>query len=128
MSLLPSDYHILEVSLFNESDLALLDTDDFKKRYDVLIANAHDIRLHSRLTGHDWIIISDYSCRHCQIQHRHSSIYPFHHQRGRHKSLSDALHYIRNHDTWFHNRQAQHRKELRNRRLKSLPMPPGGGS
>ena len=69
--------------------------------YAILVSNGHDVRLKSRLTGHEWIIISPYDKRCCEILHRHSAGSPFHHQRGRYESLSAALDYIRQHDAWF---------------------------
>lgn len=78
-----------------------------KDRYRILICNAHDIRLRSLLTGHEWIIISPYDGSICEILHRHSSRYPFHHQRGQYESLSCALDYISKHDVWFNNKHKQ---------------------
>ena len=69
--------------------------------YAILVSNGHDVRLKSRLTGHEWIIISPYDGSSCEILHRHSAGSPFHHQQGRYGSLSSALDYIRQHDTWF---------------------------
>ena len=70
--------------------------------YDTLIFTCHDIRLHSRLTGHEWLIVTYYGSDICEIRHRHSSRDPFHHQRGSFKSLSDAITYIRQHDHWYY--------------------------
>ena len=75
-----------------------------KDGYMILICNAHDIRLRSLLTGHEWIVISPYDGSSCEILHRHSMRDPFHHQRGRYRSLSYALDYIRQHDSWFKSR------------------------
>lgn len=77
--------------------------------YAILVSNGHDVRLKSRLTGHEWIIISPYDGSSCEILHRHSAGSPFHHQQGRYGSLSSALDYIRQHDAWFL-RKVQYRK------------------
>ena len=69
--------------------------------YAVLVSNSHDIRIRSHITGHEWIVISPYDGSSCEILHRHSDRSPYHHQRGQYKSLSSALDYIRQHDTWF---------------------------
>ena len=71
-----------------------------KKDYQILICNAHDIRLRSLLTGHEWIIISPYDGSSCEILHRHSYRDPFHHQKGRYSTLSESLTYIKDHDAW----------------------------
>lgn len=78
-----------------------------KDEYQILICNAHDVRLQSRVTGHEWIIISPYDGSACEILHRHSARYPFHHQRGQYGSLSCALDYISKHDVWFNNKRQQ---------------------
>ena len=70
-------------------------------KYIILQMNYHDVTIHSRVTGHDWIIVSNYSGPDCYILHRHSGRYPYHRQRGRFKSLQDALDYIIHHDEWF---------------------------
>ena len=85
--------------MFSRDDLFLLRT--LEQEYAVLIANCHDIRLRSNLTGHEWIVISPYDGCSCEILHRHSGRDPFHHQQGRYKSLSLALDYIRGHDQWY---------------------------
>ena len=77
-----------------------------EESYTILIFNHHDIRLRSRLTGHEWIVISPYDNSSCEILHRHSPDGPFHHQRGQYGSLSSALDYIRQHDTWFCEKKA----------------------
>ena len=61
----------------------------------------HDIKLRSRLTGHEWIIVSPYDGSSCEILHRHSDRNSFHHQKGQHSCLSKALDYIRSHDCWY---------------------------
>ena len=81
----------------DEIDLVYL----LKEEYMILICNAHDVRLQSRMTGHEWIIISPYDGSSCEILHRHSARSPYHHQRGRYGFLSAALDYIRQHDAWF---------------------------
>jgi hypothetical protein len=77
-----------------------------KDEYQILICNAHDVRLQSRVTGHEWIIISPYDGSACEILHRHSSRYAFHHQRGKYLSMQTALAYIKEHDNWFAKRDA----------------------
>ena len=64
-----------------------------KEEYKILVCNAHDIRLRSEITGHEWIIISPYDGSSSELLHRHSNRNPFHHQ-GRYGSLSSALNYI----------------------------------
>lgn len=81
-----------------------------KEEYEILVCNAHDIRLRSEITGHEWIIISPYDGSSSELLHRHSNRNPFHHQ-GRYGSLSSALNYIRRHDTWFH--EKMQRREIR---------------
>ena len=85
--------------MFNRDNLVPLSS--LKREYDIIISNGHDIRLQSKLTGHEWIIISPYDGSSCEILHRHSVRDPFHHQRGRCPSLTDAIEYIRNHDSWY---------------------------
>ena len=88
--------------MFSRDELFLLGT--VEQEYAVLIANCHDVRLRSYLTGHEWIVISPYDGSLCEILHRHSLRYAFHHQRGRYMSLSDAYEYIRKHDQWYSRR------------------------
>lgn len=85
--------------MFSKTELDLIQTLD--KEYSILVKNGHDIRLRSRLSGHEWIIITTYSSSCCEILHRHSVRDPFHHQRGRFLSIDDALRYIQSHDRWF---------------------------
>ena len=66
--------------MFSRDDLFLLRT--LEQEYAVLIANCHDIRLRSNLTGHEWIVVSPYDGSSCEILHRHSGRDSFHHQRG----------------------------------------------
>ena len=72
-----------------------------KEEYHVIICNAHDIRMRSLLTGHEWIVISPYDGGSCEVLHRHSSDSPFHRQRGRYGSFQLALDYIKKHDAWY---------------------------
>ena len=69
--------------------------------YIIYHLNVHDTRIRSMVTGHDWIIVSSYEWPSCTIEHRHSTRYPFHIQRGRYKSLKEAMDYIINHDDWY---------------------------
>ena len=85
--------------MFSRDELLLLRT--LEQEYVVLIANYHDVRLRSYLTGHEWIVISPYDGSLCEILHRHSVRYTFHHQRGRYPSLVSALDYIYKHDLWY---------------------------
>ena len=85
--------------MFRLDELAIVCA--LRDSYRILICNAHDVHLQSLLTRHEWIIISPYDGSSCEILHRHSPDGPFHHQRGQYKSLSSALDYIRQHDTWF---------------------------
>ena len=83
--------------MFSKKDLAeiILRTG---KEYNVIRSYWHDVHLHSLLTGHDWIIMSNYADEQCIIMHRHSDRYPYHRQRGHYASIWDALDYIRMHD------------------------------
>jgi hypothetical protein len=76
-------------------------TYSLQTEYVILILNEHDIKLRSRLTGHEWIIVSPYDGSSCEILHRHSDRDSFHHQKGQHSCLSKALDYIRSHDCWY---------------------------
>ena len=96
--------------MFSRSDLAIISTADFKDQYDIRIANAHDINIHSRVTGHDWVIISNYARRTCIIMHRHSNKDPFHRQQGSYESLQDAIGYICRHDIWFSDKRNHHQE------------------
>ena len=72
-----------------------------KSSYTVIQSNHHDVTLHSSVTGHDWIIVSNYETRGCYILHRHSAKDPYHRQQGTYKSLEEALEYINRHEKWF---------------------------
>ena len=76
--------------MFSKTDLLKLSTAEIKEHYDVRIQNAHDITLHSKVTGHDWVIVSGFDTAACTIMHRHSSREPYHHQAGRYKGLEEA--------------------------------------
>lgn len=111
--------------MFTASDLTALDTAGFKRRYEVRTVNAHDISLHSHISGHDWMIISNYTTSGCIIMHRHSNKDPFHRQHGHYESLQDALVYISHHDNWFFGRKKRHLKAVNAKRLaRSLNSPP----
>ena len=92
--------------MFSRNDLDLLHA--LEPEYAITVSNGHDIRLRSRITNHEWIIISPYDGSSCEIQHRHSAHYPFHHQRGKYDTLALALNYIKNHDSWY--REKERRK------------------
>lgn len=81
----------------SELDLVYL----LREEYEILICNAHDVHLQSKLSGHEWVIISPYAGGPCEIMHRHSARDPFHRQQGRYKSFTLALDYIRGHDQWY---------------------------
>ena len=83
--------------MFEESELDLLRQSPYK----IIQMNHHAVTFHSSRTGHDWIIVSNYSSPACYILHRHSRKYPYHRQQGRFKSLKDALGYIDRHEEWF---------------------------
>lgn len=89
--------------MFSTEELNFLHS--LEQEYTVSISNGHDIRIQSRITGHEWVIISPYDVGPCEILHRHSARNPLHHQRGRYLSLKAALEYIRNHDNWFAQRK-----------------------
>ena len=97
-----------KVLMFTTSELkSLRSLTDGK--YVILIANAHDITISSLLTGHEWIIVSDYGNTSCSIRHRHSRVCPFHRQRGIYPSMKAALDYIEEHDRFFASKQAGRR-------------------
>ena len=83
--------------MFSDHDIALLK----QSPYSILQINHHDVAFHSEFTGHDWIIISYYDASDCYILHRHSRRYSYHRQKGKHRSLKDALVYIKGHEEWF---------------------------
>ena len=89
--------------MFLRSELDLVCS--LRDEYKILICNAHDIRLLSRMTGHEWIIISPYDKRCCEVLHRHSGKDPFHYQ-GKYRLLTSAIGYIQKHDTWYSRRHA----------------------
>lgn len=88
--------------MFSKDNLDYLKQQD---GYLVIRANHHDVTIHSLITGHDWIIVSNYETPHCYILHRHSGRYSYHRQRGRYKDLKDALDYIKRHDEWYKKQQ-----------------------
>ena len=85
--------------MFDEAGMSLLR----QSSYDILQLNHHDATIHSRDTGHEWIIVSNYQSPGCYLLHRHSARDPYHRQRGTYKSLEDALGYIEHHEKWFIN-------------------------
>ena len=94
-----------ESRMFSNSDI-INALPGLNEEYDILISNHHDIRIHSHLTSHDWIIISPYDSRSCTILHRHSDRSPFHRQRGQYTSLASALEYIKRHDQWYSSKRS----------------------
>lgn len=94
--------------MFSRSDLLFLDTVS-RQKYRILISNCHDVTISSLLTGHEWIIISDYGADTCRILHRHSRSCPFHTQRGTYRSMGAALRYIEGHDRYFASKNAPSR-------------------
>lgn len=85
--------------MFSNSDITRLR----QSPYGIIQINHHDVTLHSELTGHDWIIVSYYDVSDCYILHRHSGREPYHRQKGKYKSLNEALGYIAKHEKWFSN-------------------------
>ena len=83
--------------MFSKEDLAEL-IPRVGGEYNVIRSNGHDIYLHSLLTGHDWIVMSNYADMQCIIMHRHSDRYPYHRQHGHYASIWSALEYINLHD------------------------------
>ena len=83
--------------MFSRPDL------DYLKQlpYDIIVVNNHDATIQSRITNHEWIVVSNYDNPDCYILHRHFRRYPFHRQQGRYKDLKEALDYIEKHDSWF---------------------------
>ena len=63
-------------------------------------ASAHDLTIRSCVTGHDWVILSFYDSPRCILYHRHNARYPFHQQKGRYKSLEEAVSYIKGHEAY----------------------------
>ena len=84
--------------MFTKEDIKMVK--EWKTDYKIITSNCHDIRLTSRRTSHEWILISSYGGSACEIRHRHSSRDPFHRQPGRYRSLAEALQYIVRHDEW----------------------------
>ena len=85
--------------MFSKEDLEIMKNNTSK--YIIFQMNHHDVTIHSSRTGHDWVIVSNYSRPNCYLLHRHSRKYPFHQQKGRFKSLKDAIDYIDRHEEWF---------------------------
>ena len=84
--------------MFSKEDLEYLKQHD---AYTITQANHHDVTIHSLVSGHDWIMVSNYENPGCYILHRHNGRDPFHKQQGRYKSLKDALDYIKRHDKFY---------------------------
>lgn len=87
-----------------------------EKNYCILNANGHDITLKSQLTGHEWIIITNFSNGRCRVRHRHSCLVPFHEQRGQYDSMEGALAYIEIHDEWFATKECLRKEYVASRR------------
>ena len=83
--------------MFSKTDLEYL----HEQPYDILQQNYHDVTIHSRITDHEWIVVSNYDNSDCYVLHRHSRRYSFHRQPGRYKDLKEALNFIAKHDAWF---------------------------
>ena len=97
-----------KVLMFTTSDLEIL-SELTNQHYRILVANGHDITISSLLTGHEWVIVSDYGCDTCYILHRHSRCYPFHPHHGFYKSMADAFKYIEGHDIRHARKKAGHK-------------------
>ena len=82
--------------MFSDRDLELIKGSP----YEVRQSNHHDVTLHSALTGHDWVIVTNYALPDCYLLHRHSAGRPYHRQRGQYGSLMEALRYIDGHEKW----------------------------
>ena len=91
--------------MFSQNDLELLT--NIQDYYIILHVNGHDIHLYSRITSHEWIIISPYDNSACVIRHRHSVKDSFHIQSGRYSSLNASLQYIIKHDNWYHRKKVK---------------------
>ena len=91
--------------MFNKEDLISLKSKGSK--YIILHMNYHDVTIQSRRTGHDWVIMSNYSNPNCYILHRHSGKYPYHQQKGHYRSMKDAMEYIDRHEDWFVDRHKE---------------------
>ena len=76
--------------MFSKEDLAEL-IPRVGGEYNVIRSNGHDIYLHSLLTGHDWIVMSNYADMQCIIMHR-----------GHYASIWSALEYINQHDKSYY--------------------------
>jgi len=83
--------------MFSKTDLEYLQ----KQPYDLVLVNYHDATIYSPLTGHDWVIMSNYENPGCYILHRHSRRDPYHRQEGSYKNLIEAVDYINGHEKWF---------------------------
>lgn len=83
--------------MFSDDDLELIKG----SAYEVRQVNHHDVTLHSGLTGHDWIIVTNYASPDCYLLHRHSDAQSYHRQRGQYRSLDEALRYIDAHEEWY---------------------------
>ena len=85
--------------MFSNTDIAHLR----QLPYSILQINHHDVTLHSKRTGHDWVIVSQYGTSECYILHRNSRRDTYHRQKGTYRSLADALECIAEHEEWFIN-------------------------
>lgn len=83
--------------MFSNDDLKCLDPEYFI----IIVADAYDVTIMSRNTGHYWYIHStDRSgdCS-CVIFHKHKFSHPYHHH-GSSNGLKQAIQSIRSHDRW----------------------------
>ena len=96
--------------MFSHNDLLSLNL--LRQDYHILVSNGHDIRMRSRITGHEWVIISPYNRGPCEILHRHSCRDSFHHQKGRYPTLLEALAYIKDHDAWYSQKRCKVNAEI----------------
>ena len=53
--------------MFSKEDLEYLKQHD---AYTITQANHHDVTIHSLVSGHDWIMVSNYENQGCYILHR----------------------------------------------------------
>jgi len=52
--------------MFSDCDLEFVK----ESAYEVRQANHHDVTLHSGLTGHDWVIVTNYASPDCYLLHK----------------------------------------------------------
>lgn len=101
--------------MFNKADVNYLK--QLEAQFVIYQINFHDATIHSNMTGHDWVIVSNYSDQKCYILHRHNERDPYHRQKGTYESMRDALNHIAAHDMWL-----QHKKKNISSMAKALSV------